>query len=136
MMEDVTSTNYATLMVRLKNWSERAFFSIADIQNSISEWVRVNLPQAEVTAFQMPQIPGYGNGSDISLSLQDRSRSANKKDFVAMGEQFVQKLSERPETEFASSTYSTDFPKFRLDVDEIACKRMGISPKTVLETIG
>ena len=136
MMEDVTSTNYATLMVRLKNWSERAFFSIADIQNSISEWARVNLPQAEVTAFQMPQIPGYGNGSDISLSLQDRSRSANKKDFVAMGEQFVQKLSERPETEFASSTYSTDFPKFRLDVDEIACKRMGISPKTVLETIG
>ena len=136
MMEDVTSTNYATLMVRLKNWSERAFFSIADVQNNISEWARVNLPQAEVTAFQMPQIPGYGNGSDISLSLQDRSRSANKKDFVAMGEQFVQKLAERPETEFASSTYSTDFPKFRLDVDEIACKRMGISPKTVLETIG
>ena len=136
MMEDVTSTNYATLMVRLKNWSERAFFSIADIQNSISEWARVNLPQADVTAFQMPQIPGYGNGSDISFSLQDRSRSANKKDFVAMGEQFVKKLSERPETEFASSTYSTDFPKFRLDVDEIACKRMGISPKTVLETIG
>ena len=136
MMEDVTSTNYATLMVRLKNWSERAFFSIADIQSSISEWARVNLPQADVTAFQMPQIPGYGNGSDISFSLQDRSRSANKKDFVAMGEQFVRKLAERPETEFASSTYSTDFPKYRLDVDEIACKRMGISPKTVLHTIG
>ena len=136
MMEDVTSTNYATLMVRLKNWSERAFFSIADIQSSISEWARVNLPQAEVTAFQMPQIPGYGNGSDISLSLQDRSRSADKRDFVAMGEQFVKKLAERPETEFASSTYSTDFPKYRLDVDEIACKRMGISPKTVLQTIG
>ena len=95
MMEDVTSTNYATLMVRLKNWSERAFFSIADIQSSISEWARVNLPQADVTAFQMPQIPGYGNGSDISFSLQDRSRSANKKDFVAMGEQFVRKLAER-----------------------------------------
>ena len=136
MMEDVTSTNYATLMVRLKNWSERAFFSIADIQSSISEWARVNLPQADVTAFQMPQIPGYGNGSDISFSLQDRSRSANKKDFVAMGEQFVRKLAERPETEFASSTYSTDFPKYSLDVDEIACTRMGISPKTVLQTIG
>ena len=136
MMEDVTSTNYATLMVRLKNWEERAFFSIADIQKSISDWATINLPQAEVTAFQMPQIPGYGNGSDISFSLQDLTRSANKKDFVAMGEEFVRKLGERPETEFASSTYSTDFPKYRLDVDEIACKRMGISPKLVLETIG
>jgi multidrug efflux pump subunit AcrB len=136
MMEDVTSTNYATLMVRLKNWSERGFFSIADVQEKISEWARINLPQADVTAFQMPQIPGYGNGSDISFSLQDLSRSANKKDFVAMGEQFVDLLDKRPETEFASSTYSTDFPKYRLDVDEIACKRMGISPKTVLQTIG
>ena len=136
MMEDVTSTNYATLMVRLKNWSERGFFSIADVQEKISEWATINLPQADVTAFQMPQIPGYGNGSDISFSLQDLSRSANKKDFVAMGEQFVDLLDKRPETEFASSTYSTDFPKYRLDVDEIACKRMGISPKTVLQTIG
>ena len=136
MMEDVTSTNYATLMVRLKNWSERSFFSIADIQKNITDWATINLPQADVTAFQMPQIPGYGNGSDISFSLQDLSRSANKKDFVAMGEQFVTKLGERPEVEFASSTYSTDFPKYRLDVDEIACKRMGISPKTVLQTIG
>ena len=136
MMEDVTSTNYATLMVRLKNWNERAFFSIADIQKDINDWATINLPQAEVTAFQMPQIPGYGNGSDISFSLQDLSRSADKKEFVAMGEQFVKKLGERPETEFASSTYSTDYPKYRLDVDEIACKRMGISPKTVLQTIG
>ena len=136
MMEDVTSTNYATLMVRLKNWSERSFFSIADVQKSISDWATVNLPQADVTAFQMPQIPGYGNGSDISFSLQDLTRSADKKDFVAMGKLFVLKLAERPETEFASSTYSTDYPKYRLDVDEIACKRMGVSPKTVLQTIG
>ena len=136
MMEDVTSTNYATLMVRLKNWSERAFFSIADVQDRITEWATINLPQADVTAFQMPQIPGYGNGSDISFNLQDLSRSADKHEFVAMGEKFVEKLSQRPETEFASSTYSTDFPKYRLDVDEIACKRMGISPKTVLQTIG
>lgn len=136
MMEDVTSTNYATLMVRLKAWSQRPFFSIAGIQKQISDWSAVNLPQADVTAFQMPQIPGYGNGSDISFNLQDRTRSADRKDFVAMGERFVKALNARPEVQFASSTYSTDFPKYRLDVDEIACKRMGISPKTVLQTIG
>lgn len=136
MMEDITSTNYATLMVRLKNWSKRPFYSIADIQQNISHWAQVNLPQANVTAFQMPQIPGYGNGSDISLNVQDRSRSADRKEFIALCEKFVHELAQRPETEFASSTYSRDFPKYRLDVDEIACKRMGISPKMVLETIG
>ena len=136
MMEDVTSTNYATLMVRLKNWSERSFFSIADVQHEISEWAEMNLPQAEVTAFQMPQIPGYGNGSDISLNLQDRSRGTDKQTFVETCEKFVKKLNARPEVAFANSTYSQDYPKYRLDVDEIACKRAGLSPKTVLQTIG
>lgn len=136
MMKDVTSPNYATLMVRLKNWKERPFYSIFDVQKSIAEWARVNLPQADIEAFQMPQIPGYGNGSDIDVNIQDRSRSADKKTFVAMNEEFVRMLNERPEIDFATSSYSTNYPKYKLDVDEIACKRMGVSPASVVNTIG
>ena len=135
MMDDATSTNYATLMVRLKNWSERDFYSVGDVQEKITEWARVNLPQADVTAFQMPQIPGYGNGSNIDVSIQDRTRSADKQGFVLMGEEFIKTLDKRPEVEYAVSSYSRDYPKYKLDVDEIACKRMGISPKSVLNTI-
>lgn len=136
MLEDMTSTNYATLMVRLRNWSERPFYSIADIQAEITEWARVNMPQAEVETFQMPQIPGYGNGSGISVNLQDLTRGADKQAFVETGIEFVHRLNERPEVSFAASSYSQDYPKYKIDVDEIACKRMGISPRTVLETIG
>lgn len=136
MLEDMTSTNYATLMVRLRNWKERSFYSIADIQANITEWARVNLPQADIETFQMPQIPGYGNGSGIALNLQDLTRSSDKKAFVETGIEFVRRLNERPEVSFAASSYSQDYPKYKIDVDEIACKRMGISPRTVLETIG
>lgn len=136
MMDDVTSTNYATLMVRLKDWKERSFYSIADIQKNITDWAHINLPQADISAFQMPQIPGYGNGSNINLNVQDLSRNTDKKEFTAMGEEFVRKLNERPEIDNAASSYSRDYPKYKLDVDEIACKRMGISPSMVLETIG
>lgn len=136
LMDDVTSTNYSTLMVRLKNWKDRPFFSIADIQDKINQWAAINLPQADVSAFQMPQIPGYGNGSMLSVNLQDRSGTGDKQAFVQMGDEFTQKLNARPEVEFAASSYSQDFLKYTLDVDEIACKRMGISPQTVLKTIG
>ncbi len=136
MMDDATSTNYATLMVRLKDWSDRPFYSVFDIQNEITEWARVNLPQADVTAYQMPQIPGYGNDSNINFSIQDLSRTIDKDNYVAMCEEFLEKLNERPEVEAAMSSYSRDYPKYKLDVDEIACKRMGISPATVLSTIG
>ena len=136
MMDDATSTNYATLMVRLKNWKERSFLSVVDVQNKIAEWARVNLPQADVTAYQMPQIPGYGNDSNINFSIQDLSRSIDKDQYVQMCEEFLKALNERPEVEFAMSSYSRDYPKYKLGVDEIACKRMGISPATVLQTIG
>lgn len=136
MLNDITSTNYITLMVRLKDWSERPFYSIADIQDSITQWAIVNMPEADVSAFQMPQIPGYGNGSMVSVNLQDRTGSGDTDGFISMSDEFTRQLNARPEIAFASSSYSRDYPKYQLDIDELMCKRMGVSPRTVLATIG
>ena len=136
MLNDITSTNYITLMVRLKDWSDRDFYSIADIQDSITQWATVNMPEADVSAFQMPQIPGYGNGSMVSANLQDRTGSGDTDGFITMSDEFTRKLNDRPEIAFASSSYSRDYPKYQLDIDEMMCKRMGVSPRMVLETIG
>ena len=136
IMNGGAGTNYGTLMVRLKNWEERSFYSIAGVQGQIYYWALENLPQATVTPFQMPQIPGYGTGSMMELNLQDRSGTGDNQSFVDMGAQFAKKLQERPEVALASSSYSQDYPKYRLDIDATACKRKGVSPKTVLNTIG
>ncbi len=136
LMNGGTGTNYASLMVRLKNWEERDFYSIAQMQYSIYMWAIVNMPEADVTPFQMPQIPGYGTGSMMELNLQDRSGTGDNASFVAMAAEFTQKLNQRPEVSAAMASYSPDYPKYRLNVDVAACKRKGISPKTVVSTIG
>ena len=136
MMNGGAGTNYATMMVRLKNWEERSFYSIADMQKSIYVWAMVNLPQATVTPFQMPQIPGYGTGSMMELDLQDRSGSGDNQAFIDLSNEFAKKLQARPEVSTASASYSQDYPKYRLEVDAAACKRKGVSPKTVVNTIG
>ncbi len=136
LMNGGAGTNYASLMVRLKNWEERDFYSIAQMQMSIYMWAIVNMPEADVTPFQMPQIPGYGTGSMMELNLQDRSGTGDNEGFVAMAAEFTQKLNQRPEVSAAMASYSPDYPKYRLDVDVVACKRKGISPKTVVSTIG
>ncbi|MBO4575275.1 MAG: efflux RND transporter permease subunit [Bacteroidales bacterium] len=136
LMNGGAGTNYASLMVRLKNWDERDFYSIAQMQMSIYMWAIVNMPEADVTPFQMPQIPGYGTGSMMELNLQDRSGTGDNDGFVAMAAEFTQKLNQRPEVSAAMASYSPDYPKYRLTVDVAACKRKGISPKTVVSTIG
>lgn len=136
LMNGGAGTNYASLMVRLKNWDDRDFYSIAQMQMSIYMWAIVNMPEADVTPFQMPQIPGYGTGSMMELNLQDRSGTGDNDGFVAMAAEFTQKLNQRPEVSAAMASYSPDYPKYRLTVDVAACKRKGISPKTVVSTIG
>lgn len=136
MMNGGAGTNYSTILVRLKNWDEREFYSIAEVQKQIYVWAMVNMPEADVTPFQMPQIPGYGTGSMMELNIQDRSGTGDDTTFYSLAAEFTAKLNERTEVETAIASYAADYPKYNLTVDVAACKRKGISPKTVVETIG
>ena len=129
-------SNYATLVVRLKNWEERPgmnhlltlvmyrfYFSCQEIKD-----VRV-LP------FEMPQIPGYGTSNSVSLVVEDPT-DGNLSEFAKQTEHFLTKLSECPEIASASSTYSERFPKYQVDVDAAQCNRAGVTPEAVLTTLG
>ena len=129
-------SNYATMVLRMKNWDERPgmnhyielikyrlYFDCQDIKN-----VRL-LP------FQMPQIPGYGSSNDISLVVEDPT-DGNLSEFARHTEHFLAKLSERPEIASAMSTYSERFPKYQVDVDAAQCDRAGVTPADVLGTLG
>ena len=135
MMNGGAGTNYASIMVRLKNWEEREFYSISKVQKQIGLWARINMPEADVTPFQMPQIPGYGTGSMMELNLQNRAGSDDAT-FIGLASEFTKKLNARPEVLAAMASYSPNYPKYKLEVDVAACKRRGISPKTVVQTIG
>ena len=129
-------SNYGTMVVRLKNWDDRPgmnhlitlvryrfYFDCQDIKN------------LRVIPFEMPQIPGYGTSNDIMLMVEDPT-DGNLSEFAKKTEQFLAKLSERPEIATAMSTYSERFPKYRVDVDAAQCDRAGVTPEAVLNTLG
>ena len=72
----------------------------------------------------------------MELDLQDRSGTGDNQTFVDMGAEFTKKMQARQEVALASSSYAQDYPKYRLTIDPAACKRKGVSPKTVINTIG
>lgn len=130
-------SNFGTVIVRLKNWEERdAFSGIMIPYVQFPEMVRKAVPEAKVQGFQMPQIPGYGSGSFIDIYLQDRTGTGDQKQFMQYANEFIKRLNSSSQVAFASTSYSADYPKYEVEVNAEQCKRYGVSPATVLQTLG
>jgi hydrophobe/amphiphile efflux-1 (HAE1) family protein len=129
-------SNYATMVVRLKNWEERPGMNhLIDLVIGRFYYDCMDIKNLQVLPFQMPQIPGYGTSNDITLIVEDPT-DGNVSEFAKQTEKFLAKLSERPEVSSATSTYSERFPKYQVDVDAAQCDRAGESPADVLNTLG
>ena len=129
-------SSYASLIIRLKNWSERPGFKhYIDLVIYKFYLDCQSIKNAQVIPFQVPQIPGYGNSSNIDLQVQDMS-DGNMTEFAQHTDNFLAKLQERPEIASAMSTYSERFPKYQVHVDPVQCERAGTTAKAVLSTLG
>jgi len=129
-------SNYATMVVRLKNWDDRSGINhLIDLVMYRFYLDCMDLKNLTVLPFQMPQIPGYGSSNDISLIVEDPT-DGNLSEFAKHTERFLTKLSERPEVSSTMSTYSERFPKYQVDVDAAQCTRAGLTPEVVLNTLG
>ena len=129
-------TSYGTIIVRLKDWSERK----GEEHSANSVMARLNaqfaqIKEAQIFVFQPAMIPGYGMGNAIELNMQDRT-GGDMGTFYQSVMQFLMALNQRPEVAMAYTSYAMNFPQYRVEVDAAQCKRAGISPATVLETLG
>ena len=129
-------SNYATMVVRLKNWDDRPGMNhLIDLVIGRFYYDCMDIKNLQVLPFQMPQIPGYGTSNDITLIVEDPT-DGNLSEFANHTQRFLNKLTERPEIASAMSTYSERFPKYQVDVDAAQCDRAGVTPEIVLNTLG
>ena len=128
-------SSYGTVVVRLKNWSERKGIEHSiDMVMAKLYYSCEDIKEAVIMPFQMPQIPGYGNGNGIELQLEDL-QGGDMTEFNTNANAFLAELQKRPEIKMAVSTYSESFPKYKVDVNAVQCERSGISPDDVLNTL-
>ena len=129
-------SNFATLVVRLKHWDERPGMNhLIDLVIGRIYFACKDIKNVQVLPFQLPQVPGYGTSNSVSLVVQDPT-DGDLSEFAKNTQNFLAKLAERPEINMAMSSYSERYPKYQVDVDPTQCDRAGVSPKTVLSTLG
>ena len=129
-------SNFATLIIRLKNWDDRPGMNhLIDLVIYRFYLDCKDIKNVQVLPFQMPQIPGYGTSNSVSLVVQDPT-DGNLSEFARQTEHFLAKLAERPEIGSAMSSYSERYPKYQVEVDAAQCIRAGVTPAYVLNTLG
>ena len=128
--------SYGTLIIRLKDWSERSGSShSADAVQARLNAQFSQIKEAQIFSFQTAMIPGYGMGNAIDLNMQDRS-GGDMDEFYTNIMQYIGALNARPEISMAYTSYARNFPQLRVEVDAARCIRAGVEPSTVLSVLG
>ena len=131
-----SGSNFASMTIKLKNWSERPGKknNVDAVINQIMERT-ADIKEATVIPMAPPMINGYGMTNGFEMSLQDKT-GGDIKEFFRVSQNFLAELNKRPEIALAYSSFNPEYPQYQVDVDAAKCKIAGVSPATVLSTLG
>ena len=127
--------SFGTLIMKLKPWDERT--SQEDQVQSVIQDIyarTADIKDAQIFAISPGMIPGYGMGNALDLQIQDKL-GGDINDFFMTTQQYLGALNARPEISMAYSTFDIRYPQWIVDVDAAKCKRAGITPDAVLNTL-
>ena len=127
-------SNGAEIFVQLKPWKQRKGYenSSTGVMEQINE-ILAEEHEAQSFAMEPGMIEGYGGG--FEFSVQDRN-GMDVRTLKEITDRFLEKLQERPEIGEIYSNYDVNYPQYRVDVDVSRCKKVGVSPSTVLNELG
>lgn len=130
-----SGASHGMFIVKLKHWDERP--GEENSVDAVSEEIyrrTAHIKNASIFVFSPPMISGYGTGNSFELYLQDRGG----KGIDALSQvtnDFLDALNKRPEIQRAFTSFSANFPQYRVDVDEAQCQRAGTTTEEVLNVL-
>ncbi len=128
-------SNYGLGFIKLDDWDQRESdeLSVEAITEKLFG-IAATMPEANIIFFAPPSIPGFGNSSGFEVNLLDRSGSSfNELD--AANQEFIQKLSERPEIQYAQSSFNTNYPQYELMLNVPLAKEKGVTTREIFTTL-
>jgi HAE1 family hydrophobic/amphiphilic exporter-1 len=76
--------------------------------------------------FQPPSVPGFGNSAGFEMVLLDKS-GGEYADLDAKTNEFIGKLMQRPEIQFAQTSFNTKYPQYQMEINVPLSKQLGVS---------
>lgn len=130
-----SGASHGMFIVKLKHWDERP--GEENSVDAVSEEIyrrTAHIKNASIFVFSPPMISGYGTGNSFELYLQDRGGKGIEA-LSQVTNDFLDALNKRPEIQRAFTSFSANFPQYRVDVDEAQCQRAGTTTEEVLNVL-
>lgn len=129
------TSSAGSFTIRLKPWGERKEKG-GDQASVVNEIYRrtASIKRSQIRVSTRQMIPGYGSGSGFELHMQDR-KGGTIDELLKITRLFIDSLNARPEISKAYTSFDTNYPQYRVEVDAAKCKRLDVSPKDVLSAL-
>ncbi|WP_416448477.1 efflux RND transporter permease subunit [Leeuwenhoekiella sp. A2] len=128
-------SNYGLGFIRLDDWDERTddSVSIEAITGKLFG-MAATIPEANVIFFSPPSIPGFSASSGVEVNLLDRSAGAFT-DLDQANQEFMNALTQRPEVQYAQSSFNTRYPQYQMDINVPLAKELGVPISSIFSTL-
>ncbi len=130
-----TGSNYALVILKLKPWKERAGKG-QDVTSIIGQLFAKTsgIREGRVIFFAPPVIQGFGISGGFEFQLQNKS-GKDIASFSKVSNDFLAALNQRPEIQYASTSFDPNFPQYLIDVNVEKAKEAGFTVSDILGTM-
>ncbi|QOW10947.1 efflux RND transporter permease subunit [Kaistella flava (ex Peng et al. 2021)] len=129
-------SNVGQAFVKLKPFKERGKAqgeSVDDITKRLFG-IAGKYPDAKIIFFSPPSVPGFGTSDGFSTVLLDKS-GGDINELNKVTQNFVGALMQRPEIQFASTSFNTNYPQYEMVVNVPRAKESGVTLNSILSTM-
>lgn len=127
-MSSGSKSSAGAFFVGLKSWDERqgSDLSVDAIVRKVNETCSKNHPEATVSAFTTPSLPGLGMVGGWSMELEDMTGHTDA-ELNEIASKIVSAANQRPELQGVNTTYNIKSPIYKYEIDRDKIKDYGIS---------
>ena len=131
-----SGSNVGQAFIRLKPFKERGNEEGQDIESITKKLFGLTskYPDAKIVFFSPPSVPGFGSSDGFSAVLLDKS-GGEITELSKVTQDFVAALSQKPEIQFANTSFNTNYPQFEMVVNVPRAKESGVSLNSILSTM-
>lgn len=133
IMSGDNGSNYALLVIGLKDWDDRKDFPANRVIAELMQRT-AHIKDANIVFFGLPPVPGFGVSSGFELKLQDKTGGSLQK-FYEVQQNFLQELNQRKEIKYATANFNVNYPQMEFDVNVDKCKLAGIQVSDIFTTL-
>ena len=128
-------SSYGMLICSLKPFEDRKGKG-QDINSVIAKLYGMTsqIKGAKIIIFTPPMVPGFSISGGFELKLEDKT-GGDIKQFEQNARQFIAALNQRPEIQYALTSFNTNFPQYQVDVNAARCMQSGIGVSSVLSAL-